>query len=230
MRQRTWWQKSRTRWCWSWCSPQVHRLTFHDNTQLIRLHANKANNDPNTTRRTVGNGSMWKKLKTKSDRNGTNWFISTQKEKNFQSFRSLCCLTDDNSDSFQNCWSQQQGKNTMFVWQQFPPHTSAETSIRLKLCSCAAVPQSTCWLCLHPGCCFLTSCDLPQPVFWYFPTIPAGFGGTLYPSRTDALPSCGSSDATRLMAWVAVVVAPFFLKTHRKDSSRGSCLSVWNCN
>lgn len=53
---------------------------------------------------------------------------------------------------------------------------------------------------------------LPQPVFWYFQTIPAGVGGMLYPSRNDALPSCGSSDATRLMAWVAVVVAPFFSK------------------
>lgn len=152
MRQRTWWQKSWTRWCWRWCSPQVHRLTFHDNTQLIWLNANKANNDPNTTRHTVGNRSMWKKWKTKSDRNGKK-MNQRRKKKNFQSFSSLCCLTDDNSDLFQNCWSQQQGKNTIFVWQQFPPHTSAETSIRLKLCSCDSVnllSLSTSWfLFLH---------------------------------------------------------------------------------
>lgn len=154
---------------------------------------------------------MWKKLKTKSDR----------KKKNFQSFRSLCCLTDNNSDLFQNCWLQQQGKNTIFVVQQFSSsHVGWNLDQTETLQLWLSQPADSVYILVPVSSLAVTFLNLSSDI-----------------SQTSlqvSVERCIRAGMTRCPRAAAVMQHvswhELLLLLLRKDSSRGSCLSVWNCN
>lgn len=187
---------------------------------LIRLHANKANNDPNTTRHTVGNRSMWKKLKTKSDRNGKN--ESTQKEKKLSEFQKFVLFN---------------GQQQWFISKLLITATGKKHNICVATVSSSHVGWNLdqtetlqLWL-SQPA----ESVCILVPVSSLAVTFLNLSSDISQPSLQVSVERCIWAGMTRCPRAAAVMQHVLWhelllLLLLRKDSSHGSCLSVWNCN